>query len=73
MINGAVTSEAVTVRVPAVLNVTLNVPAVVIEIPWDRVLVLNLVSGGSLAFAVLVIGAALRRLRVGATLRLGEE
>jgi ABC-type antimicrobial peptide transport system permease subunit len=49
------------------------VPAVLIEVPWDRVLVLNLVSGGALALAVLVIGGVLRRLRVGATLRMGEE
>lgn len=49
------------------------VPTVQIEVPWDRVLVLNLISGGSLAVAVVVISAVLRRLRVGATLRMGEE
>lgn len=49
------------------------VPSVLIEVPWDRVLALNLVSGGALALAVLVIGMVLRRLRVGATLRMGED
>ena len=49
------------------------VPAVLIEVPWDRVLALNLVSGGALAVAVLVIGSVLQRLRVGATLRMGED
>lgn len=49
------------------------VPPVLIEVPWDRVLALDLVSGGALALAVFVIGAALRRLRVGATLRTGED
>jgi hypothetical protein len=49
------------------------VPAVVIEVPWDRVLVLNLASAGALALAVFVIGAMLRRLRVGATLRMGDD
>lgn len=49
------------------------VPPVLIEVPWDRVLALNLASAGALAVAVLVIGTVLRRLRVGATLRMGEE
>ena len=49
------------------------VPSVLIEVPWDRVLALNLASGGALAVAVLVIGMVLRRLRVGATLRMGED
>jgi hypothetical protein len=49
------------------------VPSVVIEVPWDRVLALDLASAGALAVAVLVIGTVLRRLRVGATLRMGEE
>ncbi|HJP87484.1 MAG TPA: FtsX-like permease family protein [Candidatus Limnocylindrales bacterium] len=49
------------------------VPSVLIEVPWDRVLVLNLASAGALAVAVVVIGTVLRRLRVGATLRMGEE
>lgn len=49
------------------------VPSVIIEVPWDRVVMLNLVSALALGLAVLVIGAALRRLRVGSTLRMGEE
>jgi hypothetical protein len=49
------------------------IPPVLIEVPWDRVLALDLASGGALALAVFVIGAALRRLRGGATLRSGED
>jgi hypothetical protein len=49
------------------------VPSVIIEVPWDRVLALNLASAGALAVAVFLIGTVLQRLRVGATLRMGEE
>jgi hypothetical protein len=49
------------------------VPPVRIDVPWDRVLVLDLLSALALGLAVLVIGAALRQLRVGATLRMGED
>lgn len=52
---------------------TAAVPPVVIEVPWDRILLLDVVSALALGFAVIVIGAVLRRLGVGSVLRMGED
>lgn len=49
------------------------VPSVVIHVPWDGILLLDLGSGVALAIAVLVIGAVLRRIGVGSVLRMGED
>jgi hypothetical protein len=49
------------------------VPPVLVEIPWDRILLLDGVSALALGIAVVVIGAVLRRLGVGSVLRMGED
>ncbi len=49
------------------------VPSVVVQIPWDRILVLEIVSGAALGVAVIVIGGVLRQLGVGSILRMGED
>ena len=49
------------------------VPPVLVEIPWDRILLLDGVSALALGVAVVVIGAVLRRLGVGSVLRMGED
>ncbi len=48
-------------------------PPVVVHVPWDRVLALEAAAAIALGVAVLVIGAALRRLGVGSVLRMGED
>jgi hypothetical protein len=52
---------------------TAPVPPVLVEIPWDRILLLDGVSALALGIAVVVIGAVLRRLGVGSVLRMGED
>jgi hypothetical protein len=52
---------------------TAPLPPVVVQVPWDRILLLDVASGLALGVAVVVIGGALRRLGVGATLRMGED
>jgi ABC-type lipoprotein release transport system permease subunit len=49
------------------------VPSVVIHVPWDGILLLDLGSAAALGVAVLVIGAVLRRIGVGSVLRMGED
>ena len=49
------------------------IPSVIVHVPWDRVLVLEVISAGALAIAVVVIGGVLRRLGVGSVLRMGED
>lgn len=49
------------------------IPPVVVHVPWDRILLLDLVSALALGVAVVVIGGVLRRLGVGGTLRMGED
>jgi ABC-type antimicrobial peptide transport system permease subunit len=52
---------------------TTPVPPVLIHVPWDGILLLDLGSAAALAVAVIVIGAALRRIGVGSVLRMGED
>jgi FtsX-like permease family len=52
---------------------TAPVPPVLVEIPWNRILLLDGVSALALGIAVVVIGAVLRRLGVGSVLRMGED
>ena len=52
---------------------TAPVPAAIIQVPWDRILVLELIGAVALAAAVAIIGSVLRRLGVGAALRMGED
>lgn len=52
---------------------TAPVPSVIVHVPWDRILLLEVVSALALAAAVVAIGAALRRLGVGSILRMGED
>jgi FtsX-like permease family len=49
------------------------VPPVIVQVPWDRILALELGSGLALGIAVVVIGAVLRRIGVGSILRMGED
>jgi hypothetical protein len=49
------------------------VPPVLVDIPWDEILVLDAVSAVALGVAVVVIGGVLRRLGVGSILRMGED
>ena len=48
-------------------------PPVIVLVPWDRILLLDLVSALALGVAVVVIGGVLRRLGVGSILRMGED
>ena len=48
-------------------------PPVLVHVPWDGILVLDLASAAALGVALLVIGTVLRRLGVGSILRMGED
>lgn len=52
---------------------TAPVPPVLMHVPWDRILLLDLVSALALGVAVVAIGGVLRRLGVGSILRMGED
>ncbi len=52
---------------------TTPVPAVRVILPWDRILVLDLVVAVALGIGVGVLAAVLRRIGVGTILRLGED
>ena len=52
---------------------TTPVPGVVVLLPWDRIVVLDLVMLFALGIAVAILGAVLRRIGVGTILRLGED
>ncbi|TAJ99083.1 MAG: ABC transporter permease [Chloroflexota bacterium] len=49
------------------------VPPVLVNVPWDRILALDLTSAVALGGAVIVVGGVLRRLGVGSVLRMGED
>jgi ABC-type lipoprotein release transport system permease subunit len=49
------------------------IPSVLVHVPWDRIVLLDVVSALALGAAVLVLGAVLRRLGVGSVLRMGED
>jgi len=49
------------------------VPPVIVHVPWDRILLLDVISAIALGVAVVVIGGVLRRLGVGSILRMGED
>jgi len=49
------------------------VPSVIVQVPWERILILDVVSAVALGIAVVVIGGVLRRLGVGSVLRMGED
>ena len=52
---------------------TAPIPPVMVHVPWDRILLLDVATALALGVAVLVIGAVLSRLGVGGTLRMGED
>ena len=52
---------------------TAPVPAVIVEVPWERILILDVSGAIVLALAVAAIGALLRRRGVGSTLRMGDD
>ncbi|HEY7525679.1 MAG TPA: FtsX-like permease family protein, partial [Candidatus Limnocylindria bacterium] len=52
---------------------TAPVPAVIVEIPWERILILDVSGALVLAVAVAVIGSLLRRRGVGSTMRMGDD
>jgi ABC-type lipoprotein release transport system permease subunit len=49
------------------------VPSVIVQVPWDRILLLEVLSALTLTVAVALIGGALRRLGMGSILRMGED
>ena len=49
------------------------IPSVLVHVPWDRIVLLDVVSALALGAAVLVLGGVLRRLGVGSVLRMGED
>ena len=52
---------------------TAPVPPVIVQLPWDRILLLDVASALALGVAVVAIGSVLRRLGVGSVLRMGED
>ncbi|HEY7024097.1 MAG TPA: ABC transporter permease [Candidatus Limnocylindrales bacterium] len=52
---------------------TTPVPGVLVQLPWDRILALDIVVLAALVIAVGVLAFALRRIGVGSILRLGED
>ena len=52
---------------------TTPVPGVLVQLPWDRILVLDLVMVVALGIAVAILATVLRRIGVGSILRLGED
>ena len=52
---------------------TAPIPPVMVHVPWDRILLLDVATALALGVAVLVIGAVLSRLGVGGMLRMGED
>jgi hypothetical protein len=52
---------------------TAPVPAVIVEVPWSRILLLDATGAITLAVAVAVIGMLLRRIGVGSALRMGDD
>jgi hypothetical protein len=52
---------------------TTPVPTVLVHLPWDRILILDLVVVVALGIAVAILAAVLRRIGVGSILRLGED
>ena len=52
---------------------TTPVPPVIVQLPWDRILLLDVASALALGVAVVAIGSVLRRLGVGSVLRMGED
>ena len=54
-------------------HATAPVPPVIVEVPWDRILLLDVASTLALGAAVVAIGSVLRRLGVGSVLRMGED
>ena len=48
-------------------------PAVLVQLPWDRILMLDLIVLIALGIAVTILAVVLRRIGVGSILRLGED
>jgi ABC-type antimicrobial peptide transport system permease subunit len=52
---------------------TAPVPPVIVDVPWDRILLLDAAIALALVAALLVVGRVLRRLELGSVLRMGED
>ena len=52
---------------------TTPVPSVLVQLPWDRILILDFVMVVALGIAVAILATVLRRIGVGSILRLGED
>jgi hypothetical protein len=48
-------------------------PSALVQVPWQRILVLDIVVFVALAMAVAILATVLRRMGVGSILRLGED
>jgi hypothetical protein len=44
-----------------------------VQLPWDRIIALDIVVMAALVIAVGILAAALRRIGVGRIMRLGED
>jgi len=70
---GVVISWIALLFITVTQQATTPVPPVLVTLPWDRILGLDLVVAVALGVAVGVLGAVLRRIGVGSILRLGED
>ena len=52
---------------------TTPVPGVLVQLPWDQIIALDIVVMAALVIAVGILAAALRRIGVGRIMRLGED
>jgi len=52
---------------------TTPVPPVVVDLPWDRIIALDVIVLVAMGIAVAVLAVVLRRLAIGSALRMGED
>ena len=70
---GLLTAWLVLPFVTVTQQATAPVPPILVDVPWDRILLLDLLSALALGLTVVAIARVLRRLGVGSVLRMGED
>jgi hypothetical protein len=70
---GVVMSSIALPFITVTQQATTPVPGVLVQMPWDRILLLDLVVVIALGIAVGILAMVLRRIGVGSILRLGED
>jgi ABC-type lipoprotein release transport system permease subunit len=70
---GAVMSWIALPFITVTQQATTPVPGVLVELPWDRILLLDVIVVIALGIAVGILAVVLRRIGVGSILRLGED